>query len=312
VFAYTPSKKELAFDPSVKDDDPFVLVQYKKNYPYVLEVLRDNNGGLNVKNYYYWVKNKTVPAENKKVSIKMAADLLRVHEGIYAIPQGMKEYDQINSIDNRYHTLVMINLSSAIRSENRCFLRITENSSLRDRDQNITMKPIHEEWKLIRIGQLDRIPKALWDKVTETLTAADSLDNDLPFSSYELYDERNNTKVRYGLEAGKILTDSASAIANVKYTILNTQLDKYENGETVPDYISYDGFDSSKIDEYFTSKESIRKFMSDLWRFANASQINEIFFAVLQDAIAKNLELSGLFKTSFISLSDIRTVSISG
>ena len=52
--------------------------------------------------------------------------------------------------------------------------------------------------------------------------------------------------------------------------------------------------------------------MSDLWRFANASQINEIFFAVLQDAIAKNLELSGLFKTSFISLSDIRTVSISG
>jgi hypothetical protein len=312
VSAYTPSKKELSFDPSVKDDDPLVMVQYKKNYPYVLEVLRDNNGGLNVKNYYYWVKNKTVPAENKKVSIKMAAELLRVHEGIYAIPQGMKEYDQINLLDNRYHTLAMINLSSEIKSEDRCFLRITENSALRDRDQNITMKPIHEEWKLIRIGQLDRIPKTLWDKVTETLTAADSLDNDLPFSSYELYDERNKTKVRYGLETGKILTDASSAIATVKYTILNTQLDKYENGETVPDYISYDGFDSSKIDEYFASKESIRKFMSDLWRFANASQINEIFFAVLQDAIAKNLELSGLFKTSFISLSDIRTVSISG
>ena len=82
------------------------------------------------------------------------------------------------------------------------------------------------------------------------------------------------------------------------------------NGTLVPDYISYPGFDASQLDVYLSSKETIRKFMTDLWRFAKPAQINEIFFAILQDSAAKNQEMTDFFKTSFISLSDVRTISI--
>ena len=58
-------------------------------------------------------------------------------------------------------------------------------------------------------------------------------------------------------------------------------------------------------------RESIRKFMTDLWRFAKPAQVNEIFFNVLQDSAAKNFEMTDFFKTSFISLTDVRTISIS-
>jgi hypothetical protein len=50
--------------------------------------------------------------------------------------------------------------------------------------------------------------------------------------------------------------------------------------------------------------------MSDLWRQALPAQVNEIFFAVIEDAAAKNLEMSDFFKTSFISMNDIRTITV--
>ena len=52
--------------------------------------------------------------------------------------------------------------------------------------------------------------------------------------------------------------------------------------------------------------------MSDLWRYAKPKQLNEIFFAVLEDAAAANLELTDFFKTSFIALNDIWTINTLG
>jgi hypothetical protein len=310
VSPYVPSKKELAFDPTVADTDPFLQVQYKKNYPHVHEILRDAYDGLTINNYYFWVKNKTSPVANKKLSIKQISSLLEFNEGVYAIPQRIKNFDQIDERPNRYAYLSFKNLSYVVKGANQAFLRIVDNAALRDRDQNLKLKPVHEEWKLLRVGQLDKIPKTLWDKLTDTLTATDHLDSELPYSAFDLYDKRNKTGVRYGFDQGQVLTDSSIAIETVKYTILNTKLDKYENGESIPDYISYTGFDVNRLNDYFSTKENIRKFMVDLWRFAKPSQVNEIFFAVLHDAAAKNFELTDLFKTSFISLSDIRTVSM--
>jgi hypothetical protein len=108
------------------------------------------------------------------------------------------------------------------------------------------------------------------------------------------------------------LTDPAIAKATLKYTVLNTGVDKYIGGKYVTDYISYPGFDINNIDEYLSSPTNSRKFMSDLWRYAKPKQLNEIFFAVLQDAAASNLELTDFFKTSFISLNEIRTISAPG
>jgi hypothetical protein len=42
--------------------------------------------------------------------------------------------------------------------------------------------------------------------------------------------------------------------------------------------------------------------MSIIWATGRAKQINEIFFAILDDALSSNFEFSDLFKTSFITV----------
>ena len=66
------------------------------------------------------------------------------------------------------------------------------------------------------------------------------------------------------------------------------------------------------MDTYLSNPTNIRKFMSDLWRYAKPKQLNEIFFAVLEDAASSNLELTEFFKTSFIALNDVRTIDTPG
>ena len=42
--------------------------------------------------------------------------------------------------------------------------------------------------------------------------------------------------------------------------------------------------------------------MNQLYSSARASQVNEIFFSVLNDALANNYEFTDLFKTSLITV----------
>lgn len=312
IDGYVPSQDELKFDPAVKDDDPFKLTQYKRDFPHVVEILRDQNDNPTVTNYYYWVKNKTVAAKHGRISIKAVEQALKTHDGLFCTPQLLKFYNQLDGRPNRYSLLSVRKLGLEVRAVDRFMLRITENSTLRDRDLNISLKPVHEEWILLRPGQLQRIPKQLWDTLTNTLVGQTQLGQDIPFSTYYLYDQKNNSTVEYGMNSGQVMADTADVISTVKYTILNTQVDKYVNGKLVPDYISYEGFDVDQLDTYFATGDSIRKIMTDLWRFAKPAQVNEIFFAALHDAAAKSQEMSSFFKTSFISLSDVRTIKVTG
>lgn len=307
---YAPTSAELAFDPTVSDTNPFVLTQYKQDYPYTVETLRDENNNLSITNYYYWVKNKTtIPAPGKLMTVKIA-ELLQAHDGMYSVPQKLKFYNQLDARPNRYSSLSIKGLGLDVTAMNHYKLRLSKDSTLRESDNELSLKPIHEEWILLRPGQINTIPIELWNTLTDTLAGSTQLNQALPFTALSLYDQRNSTSVSYGFGPGQIMMDSAQAAATVKFTILNTQVDKYVNGALVPDYISYSGFDIAQLDTYFNSADSIRKFMSDLWRNAKPTQINEIFFAVLQDLASKNLEIDRFFKTSFISLSDVKTVTV--
>jgi hypothetical protein len=298
---------DLAFDPSVKED-PLKLVQYKKESPYVLDIRRDEYSNLTVKNYYFWVKNKSTPAKIKKMSVKQIATLLEHHNDLYSVPQVIKFYNQLDGRPNRYALLSLNNLGRYVKHQHAYKLRLSKNPALRNDDNDIKLKNIHEEWKLLRPFQSTKIPKNLWDLLTNTLCGENELNQALPSGALELYDSRNGSQQRYGFTTSQIFADAGIAKTTLKYTILNTRVDKYENGTLVPDYISYPGFNSNLLSTYLATPASIRSFMSDLWRFAKAKQINEIFFAVLQDAVEKNLELTDFFKTSFVSVSEIRTL----
>ena len=311
---YVPTDVDLAFDPAVSDPDPTVLSQWAYDYPCVMEEQRNFLGGKSTNAYYFWVKNKsTVGLAEKPMSVQMAANLLRSHDGSYAIPQAFKYYNQTDARPNRYGLLSMKNLGRYVKTRDTYKLRLTRNPTMRDDDMNISLKNTHIEWELLRQYQPTKIPRVLWDLLTDTLSGETALGEVLPFEPLTSYDNRNGTAERYGfIEQQQILTDASIAKATVKYTILNTRVDKYQGGNYVTDYISYAGFNINNLDDYLSTSVNIRKFMNDLWRYAKPKQLNEIFFAVLGDAAASNLELTDFFKTSFIALHDIRTIDTPG
>ena len=76
--------------------------------------------------------------------------------------------------------------------------------------------------------------------------------------------------------------------------------------KTIIDYITT--LDFSKSDEWFATPEKARETMGIIYNTARASQVNEIFFAVLDDALANNFEFSDIFKTSYITVSSSTTI----
>lgn len=311
--AYLPTSEDLEFDPTIEDDDPLKLSQWMFDYPHVLEEKRNDLGGLTVKNYYFWVKNKVAPAAGNQMGVKQIAALIKNHDDSYAVPQGLKFYNQLDARPNRYALLSLKNLARYVKIEDTYKLRLTRKPTLRDDDMNINLKNTHIEWQLLRQYQPTKLPRVLWDLLTDTLAGETALGEQLPFEPLRNYDERNQTAIRYGfLEKQQILTDAEVAKTTLKYTVLNTRVDKYIDGQYVSDPIAYSGFDINNLDEYLSTPANIRIFMSDLWRYAKPKQLNEIFFAILQDAAAANLELTDFFKTSFISLNEVRTIDTPG
>lgn len=305
-----PTAAELAFNPEVEDQDPLVLAQLAYDYPYVYEERRGPSDGLTVKNYYYWVVNKETPAYDNKMSIKQVAQLLSKHDGTYSVPQVFKFFNQVDGRPNRYGLLSVKLLSRWVRKAHTYKLRLKKNPTLRDDDHDMKLKNVHAEWELLRAYQGQVLPKALWDSLTDTLCGQNSVGVDLPYVPYSEYDYRNASFSSYGLGVGQVMTDIEDAKETVKQTILNTGVMRFDipTQTLVPDPISYTGFDIEQLDTYLATPESTRAFMGDLWTNAKPKQLNELFFAVLQDLLTKTKELSGMFKTSFIALSEIRTI----
>ena len=77
----------------------------------------------------------------------------------------------------------------------------------------------------------------------------------------------------------------------------------------MPDFVSYDGFVMADLDKYFESPSSTRKFLDDVWELAKPTQINEIFFTLLNDALSLNFEFTDIFKTSMISAHSIKLIN---
>jgi hypothetical protein len=202
--------------------------------------------------------------------------------------------------------LAVNNLSSVVGTSNMFKLRICDKPYLREDDKNIDLKNIHEEWELIREKQSTRIPLNLWNAVIDSLVGETTINTKLPDVNRQNYDDKFGAYSSYGLCQGQIFVNGAVSVDTVKYVIENTKVYKYDNElNKIPDIISFNGFDINSLSSYLSSPQNIRKFMVDLWRFAKPKQINEIFFALLYDALSKNLQLEGILKTSLISLDNV-------
>jgi hypothetical protein len=66
--------------------------------------------------------------------------------------------------------------------------------------------------------------------------------------------------------------------------------------------------DFSEMDTWFATTDSTRSLLTLIWNRAKVSQINELFFAVLEDIAAANYGLTDIFKTSRLSVQSTRNI----
>lgn len=308
---YEPTKDELAFDPDSDpaSDNPLILQEYKYDYQYTVKNTRDDSGTLIGTKYYFWVTNKNIAGLGKNMTLQQAQSLLDKCSNPYAVLQNVKPKDSVQ----QYDQFIGVGLNRYITQDDMYKVRFTRDHVLRDDPKNIDLKNIHTEWALMREAQKIKIPEQLWVLLTNAACGYDLASNPIPSLSKIAYDERNGTTTRYGFGDGQTFVDSDLAIKSIIHTILNTSVTTISpaaGGIIVPDPIEF--IDFSKIEEYFSDATSIRKTMSDIWSQAKATQINEIFFTVMNDALSENYEFTDIFKTSMIAAHSIRLFSTLG
>jgi len=296
---YQPTVAELAFDPDVKDNLA-VQTQYKQDYEYVSLPVRDADGTFSSTLYYFWVSNKSTAARGKALSVQSIVQELR--DG----PDNFLTFQNMDPVTHVYDAITIAGLSYVVTKDDTFKLRFTRNFTLRDDPEEWNLKNVHTEWTLIRPGQKTLIPEALWQKLTDSVAGRDIAGNSVPAIARSLYDERNGTRTQFGFGPEQTLAPQDLLISSITYTILNTSLVDTSGASPVPDYISFLDFDQS--DTWFADPVAARNMMTKIWTQAKVAQVNEIFFAALNDIVASNYELTDLFKTSRLSAYSIKVV----
>jgi hypothetical protein len=295
---YDPSTKELGFDPLV-EDDVYTLVQYKYDYQYVVNNIRDNNGNVIGQKYYFWVKGKTIPKAKKTLSCQQAELLLKNGPSTYLTFQHL--------INDRYKSITIANLNQFVGMENTFKLRFTRDFTLRDDPNEIDLKNTHVEWTLIRPNSKVKIPRQLWDKIIDSACGQTLNGKLIPSKVRVDYDLRHGTRTKYGFENDQIMIDTDLIRSSLLQAILNPQTTKFINGYDIPDVIN--NLDFSKSEEWFLTPSSIRQLLEFIWIYATPEQLNGIFFEVLNDALANNYDFTDLFKTSRLSAHSITSIT---
>jgi hypothetical protein len=305
VRPYSPSQTELNFNPEVFEN-LLIQQQYKIDYQYVAVPVRDSDGNITSTKYYFWVKNRSIAAHKKNFSVKSIAQLLFDGPSNYLTFQHMIG-DGSASDPFRYDAITVSGLSYVVTKDDTFKLRFTRNFTLRDDDEEMDLKDTHVEWTLIRAGQRTKIPEALWQKMTDTACAQDGAGNTLPSPRRVAYDARNGTGTRYGFGVDQVLADSELVLKTLLFTILNTSLTDKTGTVPVPDYMTF--LDFSQSDTWFSTPASTRNTLTRIWNEAKIPQINELFFAVLNDICAANYTMTDIFKTSRLSAYSIKIVN---
>jgi hypothetical protein len=310
--AYSPTAAELAFDPEAQDDVT-VQTQYKRDYRYVSVQARDSGGNLNISKYYFWVKNKNTAGTGKKTSVQQLKNKLRFGPSLYATFQSFQSPAYLgltNSIlPARYQAFTVYGLNSIVTQNNMYKLRFTKNFTLRDDPNQLQLKNTHSEWILLRKSHPLRIPEDLWLKLTHSLAAEDFAGNPIPSDKRKQYDARHGTSTRFGLKEGQTLAPRNLLIDVITYTILNTQLTiTAADGSKLPDTLN-GIIDFEDYNSWFATAESTQDTMSKIWEMGSPRQVNEIFFAALNEALVNNFELADIFKTSRIMIYAVRQIT---
>jgi len=219
-------------------------------------------------------------------------------------------YNKPITLPCRFTQAIIRGLQGIVNADNRYTVRFTRDFTLRDRldveDENIgelTLKNLHEEWKIFRQEQQFNIDRWQWDKITEAIIGYKLNDPTIRVPSYEreLYDEKYDTDTRYGLGEGQAFVNGSLALNSIVTYLVDPSID------FVPVDINI-FFENNSFD----TAENIISAMDEIYNTFTYTNVNRMYFSVLKDAFTTKAKYPDIFKTSMISLHGIRPFQTSG
>lgn len=295
--------------------DQLTNLEYQYSTPHSIEKHFDVKSGETYNVYYYWVKDKKQPLSelNPSVSLYSAKKQLVDMSDPYMLLQGVRTpefgyglifghvFDEFAfNLPYRYTQMVAKGLHGTVKDNNRYVIRFTRDFTLRDKlDQDtITPKNRHEEWKLFREKQLEKIDRYLWNKITEALigfklntTGTAPTFEAIPSLNRILFDRLYQADTEYGMGEEQVFTNKDLS----RETILAVLTNPNQEFE----FINIEDFLSR---HNFLTPEDIIAAMNEIYLNFSVSEVNMIFFAVLHDAMSLKMEHSEIFKTSWVAL----------
>lgn len=309
---YQPTATDLAFNPTVSDNFQN-QVWYKTDYQYTQFSKRDSSGNVASTKYYFWVTGKTVSPPSQSMSLAEAASSLQYGDSSYMIFSRLVA-DSASKSGAAFDSCAISGLGTTVTKSSSYKLRFLRDFTLREDPQQLKLKNTHAEWTLIRQHQTSKIPASLWLALTNAICGQDAIGNSLPAQTRVNYDAKHGTGTRYGFGAGQIFAESSLALSSLLNTVLNTSLTIDLGTTSIIDYITALGISANTTADslraqWFSDPITSRNTMNLIYKTSRASQVNEIFFSVLNDALANNYEFTDIFKTSMITVNSATNVA---
>lgn len=254
--------------------------------------------------YYYWVTGSSVTVG----SSGYLTDTLQSYISTYTKPFVTFSKPVYRNSALALSQIVAVGVSGLVSAENRYVLRLTRDGSLRTsylNDQGKLLKPIYSEWKMFRQNQIFKLDRRLWDLITEAMIGYQLADPTVTIPALDrvVYDKLNGTNTRLGYDYGQALLDADQAIAAITAVVNDPTIDYSPND-----------IDLFLATHDLTTITNIITFMDDMYTTLTAPRLNQIFFAVLTEALSNvgsNFS-TGIIKTSAISVKGSMSLNVNG
>lgn len=290
------------------------LEKYKWYTPFTIEKRFDSKSGNIVNKYYYWVteKKNEISVGSSVTTIYSSQKMLNDMSAPYMICAGFRTpdfgyglifgniFDEYGyDLPYRYTQAIVRGLQGTVKQEDRYVIRFTRDFTLRDTLDRSSMTPKnrHEEWKLFREQQFEKIDLYLWTKMVEALigykinSTGILFNQAIPSLNRILYDRLYNAETQFGLGPQQVFTDKSLSLR----TLMQFLTDPNRAFEFVNIAEFLDNND-------FNTPEGIVAALTSIYQGFSVSEVNSLFFSILHDAISLKKEYGDFLKTSWVGL----------
>ena len=287
-------------------EDQISLGLYKFDYDFITKDVINPSSKELEQRYYFWVADKALRTNDRTYSPREIERRLTVFDHPHQFFRSLqKTEDSVANVRDHYTQIIIRRVTDLVDADERYILRLTNDKTLRDsKIRNVlSEKNKHEEWQLFRQEQPESIPRFLWDKLTEAAVGFELTEfeqgNLVPVPALDrvLYDQVNGTDTRFGIRTGQILITSDRAVDIVVTTIKQESFDPYPIDK-------FQFFETNTFD----TPENIKTSMEFIFNNFPSTSTNELFFAVLKEALANKQEFPDILKTSMIALHGIKVL----